>query len=312
MSDSVVAGIDVSKDRLDARVGPARVAVSVGNDDAGYEALSRVLAEHSATLVILEASGGYELGIAAYLVAQGFRVAVVNPRQVRDFGRATGRLAKTDDIDADLLTLFGERMNPEVRPLPDEDTLALQAILARRRQIVDMLVAEKNRLGLARDRSVQRSLKRHIEWLGKQLDDVDEDLGDMIKRSPVWRAKDNLLKSVPGVGDAVSRSLVGKLPELGELSHKKIAALVGLAPFARDSGRFRGRRAVWGGRGEVRAMLYMATLSGLRWNPVLRAFYDRLVKAGKPFKLAMTACMRKLLTILNAMVRDNTPWEPAT
>jgi transposase len=312
MSDSVVAGIDVSKDRLDARVGPARVAVSAGNDHAGYEALSRVLAEHSATLVILEASGGYQLGIAAYLVAQGFRVAVVNPRQVRDFGRATGRLAKTDDIDADLLTLFGERMNPEVRPLPDEDTLALQAILARRRQIVDMLVAEKNRLGLARDRSVQRSLKRHIEWLGKQLDDVDEDLGDKIKRSPAWRAKDNLLKSVPGVGDAVSRSLVGKLPELGGLSHKKIAALVGLAPFARDSGRFRGRRAVWGGRGEVRAMLYMATLSGLRWNPVLRAFYDRLTKAGKPFKLAMTACMRKLLIILNAMVRDNTPWEPAT
>lgn len=306
-----VVGIDVSKDVLDVRVHPSGDVHRARNDADGIAALRDFLKPYPGALVVIEATGGFEHAAAATLAAAGFQVAIVNPRQVREFGRATGRLAKTDAIDADLLALFGERIRPVVRPLPDEDTQALHAVITRRRQIIDMLVAEKNRLGLARGKTVRRSLELHIAWLEKQLANVDDDLSDMVKRSPLWRAKDDLLQSAPGIGKTVSRSMLALLPELGTLSNKQIASLVGLAPFARDSGRYRGRRAIWGGRSNVRALLYMAALASLRWNPVINAFYRRLRAAGKPHRVALTAAMRKLLITLNAMVKSGTPWHPA-
>lgn len=305
-----VVGIDVSKDALDVRVHPSGAAQRTTNDQEGIAALRDFLKPYPGALVVIEATGGYEHAAAATLAAAGFQVAIVNPRQVREFGRAIGRLAKTDAIDADLLALFGERIRPVVRPLPDEDTQALHAVITRRRQIVDMLVAEKNRLGLARGKTVRRSLELHIAWLEKQLANVDDDLSNMVKRSPIWRAKDDLLQSAPGIGKTVSRSMLALLPELGTLN-KQIASLVGLAPFARDSGRYRGRRAIWGGRSNVRAVLYMAALASLRWNPAINTFYRRLRAAGKPHRVAITAAMRKLLITLNAMVKSGTPWHAA-
>jgi transposase len=307
----VAVGIDVSKDVLDVRVHPSGAVHRTSNDQEGIAALRDFLKPYTGALVVIEATGGFEHAAAATLAAAGFQVAIVNPRQVREFGRATGRLAKTDAIDADLLALFGERIRPVVRPLPDEDTQALHAVITRRRQIVDMLVAEKNRLGMARGKTVRRSLELHIAWLEKQLANVDDDLSDMVKRSPLWRAKDDLLQSAPGIGKTVSRSMLALLPELGTLSNKQIASLVGLAPFARDSGRYRGRRAIWGGRSNVRALLYMAALASLRWNPAINTFYRRLRAAGKPHRVAITAAMRKLLITLNAMVKSGTPWHPA-
>ena len=307
----VVVGIDVSKDVLDVRVHPSGAVHRTSNDQAGIATLRDLLKPYTGALVVIEATGGFEHAAAATLATAGFQVAIVNPRQVREFGRATGRLAKTDAIDADLLALFGERIRPTVRPLPDEDTQALQAVVTRRRQIVEMLVAEKNRLGLARGKTVRRSLELHIAWLEKQLANVDDDLSDMVRRSPLWRAKDDLLQSAPGIGKTVSRSMLALLPELGTLSNKQIASLVGLAPFARDSGRYRGRRAIWGGRSNVRALLYMAALASLRWNPAINTFYRRLRAAGKPHRVAITAAMRKLLITLNAMVKSGTPWHPA-
>ena len=306
----VVVGIDVSKDVLDVRVRPSGAVHRTSNDQEGIAALRDVLKPYAGALVVIEATGGFEHAAAATLAAAGFQVAIVNPRQVREFGRAIGRLAKTDAIDADLLALFGERIRPVVRPLPDEDTQALHAVITRRRQIVDMLVAEKNRLGLARGKTVRRSLELHIAWLEKQLANVDDDLSDMVKRSPIWRAKDDLLQSAPGIGKTVSRSMLALLPELGTLSNKQIASLVGLAPFARDSGRYRGRRAIWGGRSNVRAVLYMAALASLPWNPAINAFYRRLRAAGKPHRVAITAAMRRLLITLNAMVKSGAPWHP--
>ena len=236
----------------------------------------------------------------------------MNPRQVREFGRAIGQLAKTDKIDADLLALFGEKVSPDPRPLPDKDLQALQALVARRRQIQEMLTAERNRLGAAREPAVRQGLKKHIEWLRKQVKDVDRQLGDAIKNSPVWCAKEDLLRSTPGVGPVLSTSMIAQLSELGSLNRKKIAALVGVAPFASDSGRFHGKRIIWGGRAPVRSALYMAALVGVRHNPVLREFYSRLRADGKEPKVALVACMRKLLTILNAMVRTNTYWKKSS
>jgi transposase len=304
----VFVGVDVSKDALDVAIRPSGVKARRVNDQDGISAVVAFLSAHPGALVVIEATGGYEHGVAAALATAGFQVAIVNPRQVREFGRATGRLAKTDAIDADLLALFGERIRPAVRPLPGEDTQALQAVITRRRQIVEMLVAEKNRLALARAKTVRRSVQLHIAWLEKQLTNVDHDMADMVKRSPLWRAKDDLLQTVPGIGKTVSRSMLGLLPELGALSNKQISSLVGLAPFAHDSGRHRGRRAIAGGRGNVRALLYMAALASLRWNPAINAFYRRLRAAGKPHRVAITAAMRKLLITLNAMVRCSTPW----
>jgi len=238
-------------------------------------------------------------------------VVVANPRQVHDFGKATGQLAKTDRIDAALLALFAERVRPAVRPLPDTATEALSALLTRRRQLLEMLTAEHNRLGFARAAQIRRGLQQHIRWLERQLAGVDTDLARTIETSPVWRAAEDLLRSVPGIGPVVSRTLIGALPELGRLNRKQIAALVGVAPHARDSGTLRGRRMVWGGRAPVRAVLYMSALTASRHNPVIRAFYQRLRAAGKPAKVALTACMRKLLVTLNAMMREQTHWTPA-
>jgi transposase len=258
-------------------------------------------------LVVLEATGGMEMPVVGALVIVQLPTAVVNPRQVREFARATGRLAKTDAIDAQVLAQFGEAVRPELRPFPDAATQELSALLARRRQLVGMLTAEKNRLRTAA-KAVRADVQEHIRWLERRLSDLDGQLAQSIRSSPSWRERDNLLKSTPGVGPVLSVTLLAELPELGTLGRKEIAALVGVAPLNWDSGHLRGKRRVWGGRSRVRAALYMAALVAARRNPVLRAFYERLVEAGKPKKVALTACMHKLLTILNAMIRHRTPW----
>lgn len=308
----VTVGIDVSKATLDVAVRPSGEAWQVPNEHAALPALAQRLKALRPASVILEATGGFEHAVVAALAAIGLPVVVANPRQVRDFGRATGQLAKTDRIDAALLALFGERVRPEPRPLKDAAAEELDAVLARRRQLLEMLTAERNRLGFARAAAVRKSVKRHIQWLERQLADVDGDLERAITASPVWRATEDLLRSVPGIGPVVSRTLIGELPELGHLNRKQIAALVGVAPHARDSGTLRGKRMVWGGRAPVRAALYMSAVTASRYNPVIRVFYQRLRTAGKPAKVALTACMRKLLVILNAMLKTQTPWRVAT
>jgi transposase len=304
---AVFVGIDVAKATLDIAVRPSGERWQLPNEDAALAPLLARLLPAAPALIVLEATGGLEHAVVAALAAGGLPVVVANPRQVRDFARAIGQLAKTDAIDAQVLALFAERVRPAPRPLPDEAAQALDAVLTRRRQLLEMLGAERNRLGLARA-PVRRGITHHIRWLERQLADVDHDLGQRIEASPVWRATDNRLQSVPGVGPIVSRTLLGELPELGRLTRKQIAALVGVAPLARDSGTLRGKRLVWGGRAPLRTVLYMGALVATRHNPVIRAFYHRLRAAGKPAKVALTACKRKLLVILNAMVRTNTPW----
>lgn len=302
-------GIDVSKATLDLGSLPDGESWTTTNDDAGlHELVPRLLALAPA-LIVLEATGGFESAAVAALAKVGLPVVVVNPRQVRDFAKSMGRLAKTDAIDAATLALFGERVRPAVRPLPDPAAQLLDALLTRRRQLIEMLTAEKNRLGFARG-PVQRDINQHIRWLEKRLADVDGELTSAIADSPLYRAQDDLLQRVPGVGRVTALTLLGKLPELGRLSRREIAALVGVAPLNRDSGKMRGKRFVWGGRAPVRAVLYMAALVGVKHNPILRAFYERLCAAGKVFKVAITACMRKLLTILNAMVHHQRRWDP--
>lgn len=311
MSDSkspVFVGIDVSAKRLDVAVDRAAVECFT-NEDAGIAALCRRLNALSCELIVLEATGGYEALVVASLAAAGLPVRVLNPRQVRDFARATGLLAKTDRLDAQVLREFAERLRPVVLPQKSEQQRELSAIVSRRRELVQMLVAEKNRLKLAIG-SVRKDITAHIRFLEKRIDDTDADLRRQIRAHESFRFTDELLQSVPSIGDVSSSTLIALLPELGSLSHRKIAALVGLAPFNDDSGRRTGRRHIWGGRSAVRSALYMATISALRFNPPIRATYLRLVAAGKPKKVALTACMRKLLTILNAIVRDQTPWRP--
>lgn len=303
----VFVGIDVAKADLAVAVRPQTEAWLVPNDDKGIQDLVARLRTVAPTLLVLEATGGYERPLVAALAAAGFPLVVANPRQVRDFARATGQLAKTDSIDASILALFAERVRPEPRPLSDDATQALDALLTRRRQLLEMLVAERNRLTHARP-AIRRDIAQHVRWLERRLHDVDTDLDQAIQTSPVWRAKENLLRSAPGVGPVLSRTLIGDLPELGTLNRKQIAALVGVAPLARDSGTLKGKRLVWGGRAPVRAVLYMAALVATRRNPIIRRFYQRLLATGKPKKLALTACMRKLLTILNAMMRTQTAW----
>lgn len=300
-------GIDVSKATLDVAVRPEGGAWSCGNDEAGIAALLARVQPLAPALIVLEATGGFEVAVAAALATAGLSVVVANPRQVRDFAKATGQLAKTDALDAQVLALFAERVRPEPRPLPDAAVRGLDALLTRRRQLLEMRTAEHNRLGFAAG-AVRRDITAHIRWLDRRLRDVDSDLDQAIRRSPVWQAKEDLLRSVPGVGPVVSRTLLGELPELGTLTRKQIAALVGVAPRARDSGTLRGKRMVWGGRSSVRAVLYMGTLVATQRNPVIRAFYQRLQAAGKAKKVALVACIRKLLTILNAMVRSNSYW----
>lgn len=307
----MLVGIDVAKAELVVGTRPAAERWTVVNDERGVRTLVERLTRDAPELIVLEATGGYELLAVGALVAAGLPVVVVNPRQVRDFARATGQLAKSDRIDADVLALFAERVRPEVRPLKGEDAQELDALLARRRQLLDMLQAERNRLGQVFGRGhvrVKKSLKTHIAYLERELRIADSDLGTMIRQSPAWRERDDLLQSVPGVGPVLARTLLADLPELGRLSRREIAKLVGVAPFSRDSGTLRGRRFIQGGRASVRAVLYMAALVATKRNAVIRAFYQRLVAAGKPKKLALVACMRKLLTILNVMARTRQRW----
>jgi len=305
-------GVDVAKAELVVAARPSDERWSVANDERGARTLAERLKRDAPALVVLEATGGYELAAVAALAAAGLPVVVANPRQVRDFARATGQLAKTDRIDAGVLALFAERVRPEVRPLPNEEAQELDAVLTRRRQLLEMLTAERNRLGQVAGRGrrpVKKSLKAHIAFLERELRVADTDLGAMVRASPAWREKDDLLRSVPGVGPVLSLTLLAELPELGRLSRREVAKLAGVAPLARDSGTLRGHRYVRGGRASVRAVLYMAALVATRRNPVIRAFYERLLAAGKPKKLALVACMRKLLTILNAMARSGVRWE---
>ena len=302
-------GIDVSKDSLDLALSDVDKIERLANSERGIAELVARLSDAQPTLIVLEATGGYEIACAAALGARGLPVVIANPRQVRDFAKATGQLAKTDSIDARILALFAERVRPNVRPLPDEDARTLAAIVARRRQILDMIIAENNRVALA-PAPVAKGILKHVRWLERQLSDVESDLDRTIKSSPVWQAKSDLLQQVPGVGPNLARTLIAELPELGQLSNKQIAALVGVAPFARDSGRLRGKRTAWGGRASVRSALYMSIWSATKYNPVIRPFYERLRARGKSAKVAQVAAMRKLLVILNAMIRDHRDWDP--
>ncbi len=300
-------GIDVSKARLDVALGSEGELLSVDNDSQGIAELAGRLRELGPELVVLEASGGLETAAVGELAAAELAVAVVNPRQVRDFARASGRLAKTDALDARTLALFGERMRPPVRVLPDEQTRQLRALVSRRRELVEMLTAEQNRLASA-PRELHGEIDSHIRWLEARLKERERELGKRLRNSPLWRERENLLRSAPGVGPVLCATLLAGLPELGRLNRREIAALVGVAPLNHDSGIMRGRRAVWGGRAQVRAALYMGALAGVRHNPLLRALYRRLLERGKAKKVALVACMRKLLTILNAMLKNHTCW----
>ena len=305
--EAIYVGIDVAKAQLDVAVRPADEGWVVSNDDAGVRQLVSRLKTLEPVMVVLEASGGIELPLVASMAVEELPVVVVNPRQVRDFARATGKLAKTDSLDAAVLAHFGEAVKPPVRPLRDAETQALNSLAARRHQVMSMIVSEKNRLGTAATAVCPR-IEAHIEWLQRELDDLDRDLRQTLRQSPVWREKDDLLRTVPGVGEQVSLTLLAYLPELGALDRRQIAALVGVAPFNRDSGTMRGRRTIWGGRARVRAALYMGALVATRHNPVIKDFYLRLLAAGKPKKLALTACMRKLLVILNSMLKHRSAW----
>ena len=306
MSPLVFVGIDVSQVRLDIAVRPG-ASSSHPHDESAIAAVVEQLRALSPTLIVLEATGGMEIPLTSALATAGLPVVVVNPRQVRDFAKASGHLAKTDALDAQVLAQFAEVMRPQLRPLPDAETRALAALLTRRRQLVEMLTAEKNRL-LRAAAPIRKRVRAHIAWLERELEHTNTELAEAIRHSAVWREKDELLQSVPGVGPVLTSTLLASLPELGTLTNKQIAALVGIAPLNRDSGTLRGRRTVWGGRAQVRAVLYMGAMVAGRFNPVIRTFYQRLQRAGKAKKVALTACMRKLLTILNAMLKHRTPW----
>lgn len=310
----MIIGIDVAKDELVVATGSRGEVAVQRNDEGGVRTLVQQLSALAPELVVLEATGGYELLSVAALAAAQLPVVVVNPRQVRDFAKATGQFAKTDRIDARLLALFGERVRPPVRALPDEQTRALEGVLTRRRQLLEMRTAERNRLAQLLghgQRPVKQSLKKHIAYLDRELAMTDTEVGRMIRESPVWRERDDLLQSVPGIGAVVARTLLAELPELGQLNRRKIAKLVGVAPLNRDSGTWRGHRTIHSGRAPVRAAVYMAALVATRCNPVIKAFYHRLLAAGKPKKVALVACIRKLLTILNHMLRTGQRWHTA-
>jgi transposase len=309
-SEDPYVGIDVSKDQLDIAVRPTGETWSMANDAPGIIEVVQRLAQLHPKLGVLAATGGFQMPVAGALASAGLPLSMVNPRQVRDFARATGKLAKTDQLDAQVLAHFAEAVRPTPYPLPDAQTQELTALLTRRHQVVEMLTAEKNRLGVTRSEAVRQRVQDHIRWLEQELADLDDDLDHTLRESSLWREKDNLLRSVPGIGRVVSITLLADLPELGALSRYRIAALVGVAPLNRDSGRFRGTRTVWGGRARVRAALYMAALTASRYNPIIKAFYHRLCAAGKARKVALTACMRKLLIILNSMVKHQQTWTP--
>ena len=309
-SPSVWVGLDVAKAHIDVAVLPTSTRLRVPNDEGGHATLVATLTAAAPTLIVLEATGGYETAVATAVALARLPVAVVNPRQVRDFARALGYLAKTDAIDAVVLARFAERVQPTPRPLADADSADLAALVARRRHVSDMLVAERNRLPLARV-SVRTRIREHVRYLDARLAELDADVAARIRKSPVWRDRDQLLQSVPGVGPRTASVLLASLPELGTGSARSLAALVGVAPLNADSGQHRGRRRTWGGRADVRAALYMAALVATRCNPVLRAFYRRLLHAGKTKKVALIATMHKLLTVLHAMIKHDKPWQPA-
>jgi transposase len=304
----IFVGIDVAKAQLDIALRPTGERWAVPNDEASIATLVTQLQAVCPVLIVLEATGGFQRAVVAALAAAALPVVVVNPRQARDFAKATGQLAKTDVLDARALAHFAEAVRPTPRPLPDAQTDDLRALLARRRQLVAMRTTESNRLGSAPPR-VRADLQAHIAWLDQRLAALDDDLDTSLRASPVWRERETLYRSVPGIGPVCARTLVLDLPELGTLSRQRIAALIGVAPLNRDSGTLRGHRTIWGGRAHVRASLYMSTLVAVRYNPVLKTFYERLCRAGKAKKVALTACMRKLLTILNAMVKHQKPWQ---
>lgn len=308
----VSVGIDVCKHILDIAIHETGETWSSPNDSSGVAILAARLKQLRAMSIVLEATGGFEALVTATLSAADLPVAVVNPRQVRDFAKATGQLAKTDRIDCRVLAHFAAAINPPVRPVKSDEAQHLEALLARRRQIVEMLVAEKHRLANNRDRAVVKDRQAHIVWLERRLKSSDDELQRVLKTSPAWRERDDLLRSVPGVGPVLSLTLLAQLPELGQLNRREIAKLVGVAPFNRDSGQWRGSRHIWGGRATVRAPLFMATLCAIRINPTLKSFYRRLIAAGKAPKVAITACMRQLITILNLMVKTRTSWRTAS
>jgi len=307
MSTEHFVGIDVSKDKLDIAVYPTYQLFNVDNDQNGLDQLLQALQDLEPVLIVFESTGGYELLAVTTLYAAGLPVVIINARQIRDFAKSVGKLAKTDTIDAQIIAHFASAIRPKLRPLKDKVTQQLTALVTRRRQLVEMIVAESNRLASATKQN-RRDIKTHIRWLKKRLAQIDTNIKGQIRKSPLFFKKDKILQTTPGVGPTTSATLISGVPELGTMDRKKIASLIGLAPLNRDSGRFRGRRMIWGGRAHVRSVLYMSTLSAIQFNPIIRQFYNRLREAGKCNKVAMTACMRKLLTILNAMVRDQRDW----
>jgi len=308
MSTDLFVGIDVSKDKLDVAVYPSNQMFNFDNDQNGLDQLAQRLEDLKPQLIVFESTGGYELLAVTTLYAARLPVVVINARQIRDFAKSVGKLAKTDTIDAQVIAHFASAVRPELRPLKDKLTQELTALVTRRRQIVEMIVAESNRLASATTQNC-RDIKTHIRWLKKRLAQIDTNIKGQIRKSPIFVKKDKILQSAPGVGPTTSATLICGVPELGTMDRKKIACLTGLAPLNRDSGKFKGRRMTWGGRAHVRAVLYMSTLSAIQFNPIIRQFYNRLTQAGKCKKVAITACMRKLLTILNAMLREQRFWQ---
>jgi transposase len=304
-------GIDVAKDRLDVHLRPDGEVFTVARDGEGIEALAARLSALKPVLVVLEATGGFETVVAAALAAAGLPLAVVNPRQIRDFARATGRLAKTDPLDAAVIAHFAEALRPQARPVASAEAQALGELVARRRQLIGMMTAERNRRRQLTTKRLIKGIDRILAVLQAQLTELEHDIGDAVRGTPAWREKEDLLVSVPGIGQKIARTLIAELPELGSLDRHQVAALVGVAPFNRDSGKWRGRRSIAGGRAVVRSALYMSVLVSIRRKLPLAALYNRLRAAGKPAKVAIVACMRKLATILNAILRDKTPWQTA-
>ena len=301
-------GIDVSKNTLDIHINPVGECLHVAYDEAGISDICQRLLAARPTLVVMEATGGLETRLASELAARGLQVAVINPRQARDFAKASGQLAKTDRADAAVLAAFAKAIRPAIRPFKDADTRDLDDLVTRRRQMVAMRVQETLRLGSCRSKVMQKSLQAHIAWLDKRITDLDDDLTKRLRSSEVWKTKDDLLRSIPGVGAVTSQTILAKCPELGRLNRREIAKLTGVAPLADDSGKHRGKRFIWGGRADVRTILYMAAISAIRCNPDIKIFADRLKQAGKPAKVVIVACMRKLLTIMNTMLKNNAPW----
>lgn len=312
MSEIVVekfVGIDVSKNTLDVCIAPSGETLHVAHDEAGIAQIVKRLKAVAPSLIVMEATGALEVRLASELAGQGLPVAVINPRQARDFAKATGQLAKTDAVDAAMLAAFARAIRPAVRPVKDADVRDLDALVTRRRQLIEMRVQATLRLGTA-SKVQKKSLNAHIAWLDKRITDLDDDLSRRLRSSEAWRTKDDLLRGIPGVGAVTTLTMLAKCPELGTLNRREIAKLTGVAPLADDSGKHRGKRFIWGGRADVRAVLYMAAVSAIRHNPVIKAFAERLTQAGKPAKVVIVACMRKLLTIMNTMIKNNAPWNP--